>query len=105
MQDLFHSLASCSPPSCCSILYYRVMDVVDFVVETTETDVMPYLHSKCCAKLLSDALREYLVDGSIDSVHREEGILILRIIVKLIKVHFDFKACHPTSSYELLKHS
>jgi len=64
----------------------RVMDVVDFVVETTETDVMPYLHSKQCAKLLSDALREYLVDGSIDSVHREEGILILRIIVKLIKV-------------------
>ncbi|KAG0040780.1 hypothetical protein BGZ82_009762 [Podila clonocystis] len=63
----------------------RVMDVVDFVVETTETDVMPYLHSKECAKLLSDALREYLVDGSIDSVHREEGILILRIIVKLIK--------------------
>ncbi|CAO3574654.1 unnamed protein product [Mortierella alpina] len=63
----------------------RVMDVVDFVVETTETDVMPYLHSKNCAKLLSDALREYLVDGSIDSVHREEGILILRIIVKLIK--------------------
>ncbi|KAF9391989.1 hypothetical protein CPC16_003703 [Podila verticillata] len=63
----------------------RVMDVVDFVVETTETDVMPYLHSKQCAKLLSDALREYLVDGSIDSVHREEGILILRIIVKLIK--------------------
>ncbi|KAG0364972.1 hypothetical protein BGZ54_006992 [Gamsiella multidivaricata] len=63
----------------------RVMDVVDFVVETTETDVMPYLHSKGCAKLLSDALREYLVDGSIDSVHREEGILILRIIVKLIK--------------------
>ncbi|KAG0198496.1 hypothetical protein BGX28_008050 [Mortierella sp. GBA30] len=63
----------------------RVMDVVDFVVETTETDVMPYLHSKSCAKLLSDALREYLVDGSIDSVHREEGILILRIIVKLIK--------------------
>ncbi|KAF9180715.1 hypothetical protein BGZ50_006032 [Haplosporangium sp. Z 11] len=62
-----------------------VMDVVDFVVETTETDVMPYLHSKNCAKLLSDALREYLVDGSIDSVHREEGILILRIIVKLIK--------------------
>ncbi|KAG0276853.1 hypothetical protein BGZ95_006955 [Linnemannia exigua] len=63
----------------------RVMDVVDFVVETTETDVMPYLHSKSCAKLLSDALREYLVDGSIDSVHREEGILILRVIVKLIK--------------------
>lgn len=64
----------------------RVMDVVDFVVETTETDVMPYLHSKNCAKLLSDALSEYLVDGSIDSVHREEGILILRVIVKLIKV-------------------
>ncbi|KAG0346054.1 hypothetical protein BG004_002567, partial [Podila humilis] len=63
----------------------RVMDVVDFVVESTETDVMPYLHSKHCAKLLSDALREYLVDGTIDSVHREEGILILRIIVKLIK--------------------
>ncbi|KAG0008861.1 hypothetical protein BGZ80_002980 [Entomortierella chlamydospora] len=63
----------------------RVMDVVDFVVETTETDVMPYLHSKGCAKLLTDALKEYLVDGSIDSVHREEGILILRIIVKLIK--------------------
>ncbi|KAG0304181.1 hypothetical protein BGZ98_005820 [Dissophora globulifera] len=63
----------------------RVMDVVDVVVESTETDVMPYLHSKSCAKLLSDALREYLVDGSIDSVHREEGILILRIIVKLIK--------------------
>ncbi|KAF9901263.1 hypothetical protein EC991_006368 [Linnemannia zychae] len=63
----------------------RVMDVIDFVVETTETDVMPYLHSKNCAKLLSDALREYLVDGSIDSVHREEGILILRVIVKLIK--------------------
>ncbi|KAG0046041.1 hypothetical protein BGZ83_008753 [Gryganskiella cystojenkinii] len=63
----------------------RVMDVLDFVVETTETDVMPYLHSKQCAKLLSDALSEYLVDGSIDSVHREEGILILRIIVKLIK--------------------
>ncbi|KAG0075751.1 hypothetical protein BGZ90_009531, partial [Linnemannia elongata] len=63
----------------------RVMDVVDFVVETTETDVMPYLHSKSCAKLLSDALSEYLVDGSIDSVHREEGILILRVIVKLIK--------------------
>jgi hypothetical protein len=62
------------------------MDVVDFVVETTETDVMPYLHSKNCAKLLSDALSEYLVDGSIDSVHREEGILILRVIVKLIKV-------------------
>ncbi|KAF9330941.1 hypothetical protein BGZ91_012307, partial [Linnemannia elongata] len=63
----------------------RVMDVVDFVVETTETDVMPYLHSKSCANLLSDALSEYLVDGSIDSVHREEGILILRVIVKLIK--------------------
>ncbi|KAF9202938.1 hypothetical protein BGZ49_006957, partial [Haplosporangium sp. Z 27] len=63
----------------------RVMDVVDFVVETTETDVMPYLHSQGCAKLLTDALKEYLVDGSIDSVHREEGILILRIIVKLIK--------------------
>ncbi|KAF9918002.1 hypothetical protein BX616_010643, partial [Lobosporangium transversale] len=63
----------------------RVMDVVDYVVETTETDVMPYLHSKDCAKLLTDALKEYLVDGSIDSVHREEGILILRIIVKLIK--------------------
>ncbi|KAI1299170.1 hypothetical protein EDD11_006490 [Mortierella claussenii] len=63
----------------------RVMDVVDFVVETTETDIMLYLHSKDCAKLLSDALKEYLVDGSIDSVHREEGILILRIIVKLIK--------------------
>ena len=62
------------------------MDVLDFVVETTETDVMPYLHSKQCAKLLSVALGEYLVDGSIDSVHREEGILILRIIVKLIKV-------------------
>ena len=65
------------------------MDVLDFVVETTETDVMPYLHSKQCAKLLSDALSEYLVDGSIDSVHREEGILILRIIVKLIKVKSD----------------
>ncbi|KAG0255863.1 hypothetical protein DFQ27_006020 [Actinomortierella ambigua] len=63
----------------------RVMDVADYVVETTEVDIMPYLHSKDCAKLLSDALREYLVDGSIDSVHREEGILILRVIVKLIK--------------------
>ncbi|KAF9582747.1 hypothetical protein BGW38_010818, partial [Lunasporangiospora selenospora] len=63
----------------------RVMDVVDFVVETTETDFMPYLQSKNCAKLLSDALREYLVDRNIDSVQREEGILIMRIIVKLIK--------------------
>ncbi|KAI8363654.1 hypothetical protein B0O80DRAFT_396168 [Mortierella sp. GBAus27b] len=63
----------------------RVMDVIDYVVETTETDIMPYLYSKGCAKLLSDSLKEYLVDGSIDSVHREEGILILRVIVKLIK--------------------
>ncbi|KAF9969436.1 hypothetical protein BGZ73_008219, partial [Actinomortierella ambigua] len=63
----------------------RVMDVADYVVETTEVDIMPYLHSKDCAKLLTDALREYFVDGSIDSVHREEGILILRVIVKLIK--------------------
>jgi hypothetical protein len=62
------------------------MDVIDYVVETTETDIMPYLYSKGCAKLLSDSLKEYLVDGSIDSVHREEGILILRVIVKLIKV-------------------
>jgi hypothetical protein len=65
------------------------MDVVDYVVETTETDFMPYLCSKGCAELLSDSLKEYLVDGSIDSVHREEGILVLRVIVKLIKV-FDF---------------
>ncbi|KAF9437108.1 hypothetical protein BGZ76_001981 [Entomortierella beljakovae] len=63
----------------------RVVDVVDFVVETTEYDVMPYLHSKDCAKFLTDAFKEYLVDGSIDSVQREEGRLILRIIVKLIK--------------------
>ncbi|KAF9963028.1 WD repeat and FYVE domain-containing protein 3, partial [Modicella reniformis] len=63
----------------------RALDVIDYVVETTELDIMPYLHSKKCAKLLSDSLGEYLVNGSIDSVHREEGILILRVIVKLIK--------------------
>ncbi|KAG0235966.1 hypothetical protein BGW42_004421 [Actinomortierella wolfii] len=66
-------------------LFKAVMDVADYVVETTDIDIMPYLHSKDCAKLLTDALKEYLVDVNIDSVHREEGILILRVIVKLIK--------------------